>query len=172
MKRSIWVVAIALGVLMAAYFYNHRVGERKLIAILNGDQTDDIVSFETKYQQRRLVCTDRDVLGYLKKILLQHPNTMTNVGGFSYVGYFKFRGGGTFEGYMSIGTNGFDISISSQAAEEGCMTHSVLLIPPLPDKVSQIIEFLNDPNEKAAGTVLILKDGKGAERHYDAALVR
>lgn len=170
-KRSIGVLAVVSVLLIAAYFYSHRVGERKLVALLNGDQTVDILSFEAKYQQRRLVCTDRDVLGYFKEMLLKHPKEMTNAGGFSYYGYITFAGGGTFDGRMSVGTNGFDISVSSQAAEEGFPTHSVLLVPPVPEKVRQVFEFLNEPPRKVAGTVLILKEGQNPERQYDASLV-
>jgi hypothetical protein len=170
-KRSVWVLAVVSVLLIAAYFYSHQVGERKLVGLLNGDQTVDILSFETKYQQRRLVCTDRAVLGYLKEMLLKHPKDMTNAGGFSYYGYITFADGGTFDGYMSIGTNGFDISVSSQAAEEGFMTHSALLVPPVPEKVRQVFAFLSDPHKKIAGTVLILKEGQNPERQYDASLV-
>ena len=170
-KRGMGVLAIVLGSLLAANFYSHQVGERKLVALLNGDQTLDILSFETKYQQRRVICTDRDVLGYLKKMLLKHPREMHPSRGFSYYGYITFARGGKFGGYMCVGTDGFDISVSSQAPEEGWMTHSVLLLPPVPEKVRQVFEFLGGLDQKDAGTVLILKEGQNPERLYDASLV-
>jgi len=170
-KRSIWVLTIVAGFLMAALAYRRLAGEHKLVALLNGDQTVDIVSFETKYQQRRLLCTDREALAYLKEMFLKHPMEMTNVGGFSYYGYITFTGGGYYGAYMYIGTNGFNISVSSKAADEGYPTHSVLLRPPIPEKVRQIFEFLNEPNQRVAGTVLIMKEGKNLERQHDASLV-
>jgi hypothetical protein len=173
-KRSIWVLAVLAPVpfiLIAAHFYGHQAGERKLVALLNGDDTVNILRIETKYQQRRLICTDKDVLRYIKAMLLNHPKQMTNAGGFSYYGYITFTGGGRFDGYMSVGNNGFDVSISSQAAEEGFMTHSVLLVPPVPERVRQVFQFLSDSHPKVAGTVLILKEGGNVERQYDASLV-
>jgi hypothetical protein len=91
--------------------------------------------------------------------------------GATYEGHFMFRDGGTFVGCLSISTNGFTISIPSQAAEESFPTHYVFLTPPVPEKVGQIFQFFDEPSQKVAGTVLIVKDGANIERQYDASLV-
>jgi hypothetical protein len=174
-KKSIWVVVFIAVILMTAILYSRRVeaqnGERKLVAILNGDPKPDIQSIEVLYQQRRLICSDRGVISYLKQMMLSHPNTMPDSCGASYEGHFTFRDGGTFVGYLGVSTNGFTISIPSQAAEESFPTHYVFLRPPVPEKVSQIFQFFDEPYQKVAGTVLIVKDGTNIERQYDASLV-
>jgi len=136
--RGLWFLAVIFGLLAAAHIHNHRVGERKLLALLNGDPSADIASLEIVAQQRRVLCTDREVLGYLETMLLSHPKEMTNTTGLSYHGAIKFSGGGTYDGYLSVRTNGFDISIASQAAEKSFPTHSIFLTPPVPEKVKQI----------------------------------
>jgi len=158
--------------LAAYYFHDSRLGERKMLALLNGDQTVVITSFVTKYQQRQVQCTDGEVLRYIAQAIAKHPTEMTNMGNkFSYYGYFKFNGGGTFGGYMGIGTNGFDISVSSLAAEEGHMTHSVVLAQPSPEKARQLFAFLEEPYQKVAGTILILEEGKLPRKQRDESLV-
>lgn len=175
-KTGIGVV-VSIGVILTtAILYFHRIevqnGERMLVAILNGDPKPEIQSIEVQYQQRRLVCTDREVIGYLKQMMLNHPNmTMADNYAYSYEGKFMFRDGGAFVCSLGITTNGFTISIPSQAVENSFPTHYVLLRAPVPQKVRQIFEFFLEPYQKVAGTVLILKEGKNIEKQYDAALV-
>ena len=175
LKKKLFIAGFALAglfVAIYAYNYNNKIAEQKMLSLLNGNPTEAIVSFETKYQQRRLICTDSEVLSYFKEIILKHPSEMTNVGGaMSYKGYFKFRSGNTFDCYMETGTNGFEISIPSLAAEESFPTHSVLLIEPVPQKVKQLFEFLNDSGQKADGTILTMEDGKTPFQKYDASLI-
>jgi hypothetical protein len=72
---------------------------------------------------------------------------------------------------MQINTNGFDLSVSSLAAEESFPTHSVLLHQPMPGKVTRLFAFLNEPYQTAAGTVFILEDGKPPRKDHDESLV-
>src|ERR1017187_1726119 len=85
-------------------------GEQKMLALLNGDQAQEIISFETQYQQRCMKCTDKEVLNYLKEALLKHSSKGDYLGA-SYKGYFKFKDGVVFETDMTIGKKGFSISI-------------------------------------------------------------
>ena len=174
MKKLTFFGIVFFGVLVALsayYIYDSRLGERKMLALLNGDQSLVITSFATKYQQRRVRCTDTEALRCIGQAIMKHPREMTNVGKFSYYGYFKFQGGGTFGAYMQIDTNGFGLSVSSLAAEEGFMTHSVLLGQRVPEKVRQLFMFLEEPEQTAAGTVFILEDGKPPRKEHDESLV-
>jgi hypothetical protein len=170
-KKLILAAVIFFGLLIAFTFYIHWLGEKKMVALLDGNQSINITRLEINFQQRRLFCTDTDVLRYLKEILAKHPRGMSNTGGGSYEGIFTFANGGQFKGALSIGTNGFYISIPSQAAEEAFPTHCVLLIEPVPEKVQQIFNFLNEPYQKIAGTVLILEEGKSIYTRHDESLV-
>jgi hypothetical protein len=51
------------------------------------------------------------------------------------------------------------------------MTHSVLLNEPVPEKVRQVFTFLAEPNQTAAGTVLVLEGGKPPRKEHDESLV-
>lgn len=142
-----------------------------MIALLNGDSTQNIISFETQYQQRRLKCTDKEVLKYFKEILSKPSENPGPNSAVSYMGYFTFEGGVVFKTYIGINGKVFTISIPSQAAEESFPTHTILLTEPIPEKVRQIFEFLDEPYQKVAGTVLIIEDGKPAYTKHDASLV-
>jgi hypothetical protein len=173
--KKLTIASVAFfGLLVALISYHVRdfySGERKMLALLNGDANVDIVSLTTRYQQRRLQCTDTDVLAYLKGAMMKHPPETAGAGGYTYEGCFKFKGGGTFEGRMSISTNGFDLSVGSYANSEGIPTHSVPLLRPVPEKVKQIFAFFDEPEQFAAGTVLILQPGKPPRREHDESLV-
>src|ERR1035437_2414802 len=107
LKIAAVVFFVVLFALIAFYIRDVQSGERKTLALLNGDASVEIVSLTTKYQQRRLECTDADVLRYLKEAMMKHPPGTMGVGGYSYRGLFKFKGGGTYQGPMSVGANGF-----------------------------------------------------------------
>src|SRR5258707_12279846 len=172
MKKLPFLGVAFFGLLVAVcfYIYDTRLGERKMVALLNGDQRVLITSFATKHQQRRLRCTDGEVLRCIEQAIMKHPTVMTGVGTFSYYGYFKLKGGGTFGGYMRIDSNGFVLSVSSLASEEGLMTHSLLLNQPVPAKVRQVFTFLAEPHQTAAGKVLVLQEGKPEREVHDEAL--
>jgi len=161
-------------VLVMVYLFNQR-GEREFLTLLNGDQKVNILSLETRGQQRQLLCTDTEVLRYFKDILVKHTPELKNgvsLGGSgAYKGYFRFEDGGTYDCYLYVGTHGFALSVASQAAEEGHPTHSIMLISPVPEKVRQIFDFLNEPYQNVAGTFLVLEDGKAPQKKYDAKLV-
>jgi hypothetical protein len=174
MKKVTFLCVAVLGFLFVVGFYfiyDDHAGQQKMIALLNGDDKITITSFATKYQQRRLICSDRQILDYIQEAIRKHPAIMTNVGNFSYYGYFKFKSGGTFSGYMGIDTNGFSLSVSSLASEEGFMTHSVVLTQPVPEKIKLVFAFLYEPHQSAAGTVLVLEDGKPPRKEHDETLV-
>jgi hypothetical protein len=170
------IIAFTVFSLMVALVSSFRIhdsysGERKILALLDGDASVDIERLTTMHQQRRLECSDAEVLRYLKDAMMKHPHQTLGVGGYTYAGCFKFKGGGTFEGLMSISTNGFDLSVGSYANAEGISTHSIPLMRPVPDKVKQIFDFFDEPWQQAAGVVLILEPGKPPRREHDESLV-
>jgi hypothetical protein len=144
-------------------------GSRKMLALLNGDASIDIVRFTTRHQQRRLECSDPDFLQYLKGAMMKHPPERIRVGDFTYEGTFEFNGGGRFVGTMFISTNGFDLTAVPNM--DDIPTHSVPLPAPVPEKVRAVFDFFDEPWQKAAGTVLILEPGKPPRTQYDASLV-
>src|SRR5712691_7330175 len=66
-----------------------RSGSRKMLALLNGDASVDIVRLTTRHQQRRLECSDPDVLQYLKRVMMGHPPQYMRIGDFTYEGNFS-----------------------------------------------------------------------------------
>jgi hypothetical protein len=173
--KKLTIASVAFFVLIVALIgyrlHDLNSGERKMLALLSGDTSVDIISWTTKCQQRRLQCTDTDVLMYLKEAMMKHPPQIAGVGRYSYKGCFKFKGGGTFERSMLIGTNGFELSVGRRPDPDELPTHSVLLIHTVPEKVAQIFAFFNEPEQQAAGTVFILESGKPPRRERDESLV-
>ena len=157
------VLGIALALLTAVWIQADRKGEQKLIALLHGDQSISIIRFET-LSGLSLFCTDNEVLGYLKSALSMSLREMPNGGGLRYLGRFTFSDKSSFQGELTVRTNGFSISVPSMTPEPGNPTHEVLLKAPLPDKVRLVFEFLNDSDAKTRGNILILEDGKAPER--------
>jgi hypothetical protein len=139
-------------------------------ALLSGDTSVEIVRFETEYQQRRVVCTDTDLLEHLKRALVRPAPRGAVAGGLSYVGYFKFRSGGTFRTYMQVGKTGFTVSMPAEAAEEAFPTHDIVLPQPSLDKVKELFDFLQESNQTAAGTVLVMETGKPSRRESEPSL--
>jgi hypothetical protein len=172
-------IVLAVGILVIAFvaftrfriIHEFKIGERKLLAALNGDQMVKISRFETEGQQRRVRCTDTQVLDYLMQMLQKHPDFMTNVGGYSYRGRFNFTGGGSFDTEMSTSANGFCLSLTRRAVQEGIPTHCVPMIGPVPVEVRQLFNFSEEPEQTAAGTVLVFEAGRPPYRLRDESLV-
>jgi hypothetical protein len=70
---------------------------------------------------------------------------------------------------MSISTNGFDLCLDDNP--DRIMTHSVPLIEPVPDKVQQVFSFFGEPYQTAAGSILLLQEGRPPRRVRDESLV-
>lgn len=142
-----------------------------MMALLNGEATPNIVSFEATGQQRKVVCTDSEVLSYLKEIILRHPPITSGAGCYVYEGYFKFEGGGTLEAIMLISISGFDLCMDRREAFMGDSTHSVPLSQPQPEKLRQMFAFFEEPWETAAGKVTILENGVPPRTQSDSSLI-
>ena len=100
---------------------------------------------------------------------MSRPQQQMGIGRITYEGSFEFKGGGRFVGTMQVSTNGFDLTAVPNM--DDIATHSVPLPAPVPEKVRTIFQFLAEPWQKAAGTVLILDADKAPSTEYDASLV-
>ncbi len=169
LKVACMLVFVLLLSIILWQVHDVRSGGRKMLALLNGDASIDIVRFTTRYQQRRLECSDPDFLQYLKRAMMKHAPQYKGIGGFTYEGSFEFGGGGRFVGTMFISTNGFDLTVDPNM--DDIPTHSVPLLDPIPEKAMIVFEFLAGPWQEAAGTVLILEAGKPPRTMHDASLV-
>ena len=169
-KRCFCASLTILGILIVVRVYRSHIGEVRLVALLDGDQRVGLQSLEINGQQRRVLCTDRDVLHYFKEILTKHPRFDSALGS-SYHIRIAFTDGETVNNDIFVHAHGFAISVNSRAVEKGFPTHSVSLISPVPEKVRRIFDFMGEPCEKVAGTILSIEDNKTPEMRFDASLV-
>ncbi len=146
-------------------------GERKLVALLNGDPMVRLVSFETECQQRRLICRDQEALAYLEEMLMKNHQAIPTTGGGTYYAHFGFSGGESYATWIGVRTNSLDISIASMATEESWPTHSVMLTDLQSGKARQMVDFLNAMDTTVPGTVLTMRTGSEPETTRDDALI-
>src|SRR5262249_50738585 len=65
-------VTLVLGGYGAFQLYAGKIGERKTMALLAGDQSVHFARLETEYYQRRVICRDPEVLRYFETLFRQH----------------------------------------------------------------------------------------------------
>jgi hypothetical protein len=145
-----------------------RRGEGKTRALLSGDVNVRIQRIQIDYQQRRLICTDPEVLRYLEKRFRNHEPEF-QFSGATYQLTLSFDGGGT-QAFASYWDDNGDFNLFLGEAGEGGVGHGIRLTQPRPRGVEKSVNFLSKSIEEVAGSVLILEAG-GSRIERDESLV-
>lgn len=145
-----------------------RRGEEKTQALLAGDSNVSLRHLQIEHQQRRLVCTDPEVLRYLEERFRAHEPEPRYLGT-SYSMALSYADGGsqTFAAYL---TDDGDFNFFLGEPGEGGRGHGIRLPRPRPRGVDELVAFLHKPHEEVAGEVLILEAG-GSRVEWDGSLV-
>src|SRR6185437_2566222 len=84
-------------------------GEQKTIALLSGEPNVRLKRLQIDYQQRRLVCTDPEVLRYLEERLRNHDPHYRELGT-TYELSLSFEGGGN-QSFFTYWSNSGDFNL-------------------------------------------------------------
>lgn len=145
-----------------------RRGEEKTRALLAGDPAVRLREVRIEYQQRRVVCTDPEVLRYLEDRLRRHEPDPDYLGT-TYDLALSYNGGGA-QSFASYWTDAGDFNLALGDLGEGGRGHGIRLPHPRPRGMEELASFLAKPNREAAGSVLILVSG-GSRVERDESLV-
>jgi hypothetical protein len=150
-----------------------RRGVERTEALLRGDRTARLESFDISYQQRRVHCTDPEVLRYFESCFREGDPRYPNRGGMvTYLLRLEFEGGGRLEALTYWSEGGFRLYMPYQSTDTGEEPRgSAWFQPPVPAPVREMIDFLNEDSPRARGQVLILEPG-ARRRERDAPLPR
>ncbi len=133
-------------------------GEAKTIALLAGNETVKIRSLEIRAQQRKVICTDPEVLRYLEQQFRNHE-PHPDFGGTSYHLRVRYEGGGSDE-LSTYWPNENKFCLFVGEPGEGGKPHGIHFPKPRPKGIDEIKAFLSATIKDVAGQVLILESGK------------
>lgn len=173
--RPRWVVLVLAAMVTAAgvgygvaEIIDGQRGGQKTRAILAGDPNARLRQVRVEFQQRRVVCTDPEVLRYLEARFRGREPEPGHLGA-AYQLTLTYDGGGS-QAFESYWTDTGDFVLFLGEAGEGGKGHGVRLVRPRPRGVDEGANFLLKTNRVAAGGVLILEAG-GSRIERDESLV-
>lgn len=162
--RPRWMLfALAAGLTFAGAMYGiaklveGRRGEEKTGALLSGDTIVRLQRIQIDYQQRRVMCTDPEVLRYLEERFRRHEPEPDFLGT-TYRLSLTYEGGGT-QAFASYWTDTGDFNLFLGEPGEGGNGHGIRLTHPRPRGVEELVNYLVKSHREVAGTVLILEAG-------------
>jgi hypothetical protein len=170
-RWGIFALACLTALLLLGYgvmqLIEERRGEQKTFALLAGDPSVRFERFQIDYQQRRVICTDPEVLRYLEERFRRHDRHRLELGT-TYQLAIDYQGGG-HHAFGTYWSESGDFSLSLPEHGDGGPSHGILLTRPRPRPLEEMIRFLCQ-KEGVAGVVLILEPG-GVHRERDQFLV-
>jgi hypothetical protein len=146
------------------------MGTEKTEALLRGDETVQLNSFEIDFQQRRVLCSDPEAVRYLERCLRENEPKRRELGT-TYRLKLRFASGGELDVRTNWFEGGFSLCMPGDRPLEdgGNPRCGVVFRPPVPSSVKEMIDFLDSDSPRAKGTVLILEDG-AIRREFDPSL--
>jgi hypothetical protein len=154
------VVALAL---LGHWRWQRVVAGREMMELLGGSSEIRIADFSVDGQQRRVVCNDRVVCDYLTAALRRATpawRAELHGAGDGYDFTFHFASSSEYQVFMSAYTNGLRFSIPEADPPEEGKTHDAEFDPPIPARLTEIGDFLGQPNRKVAGSLLVAAEGE------------
>jgi hypothetical protein len=161
------LTAAGAGYGVAQLIEGHR-GEWKTRALLAGDSNVRLRRVQIDYQQRRVVCTDPEVLRYLEGRFRGHEPEPQYLGT-TYLLSLAYEGGGA-RAFVSYWADSGDFNLFLGEPGEGGRGHGIRLPRPRPRGVEELASFLVKQHDDVAGSVLILEAG-GSRVERDSSLV-
>jgi protein-S-isoprenylcysteine O-methyltransferase Ste14 len=132
-------------------------GKQKTMQLLSGDESIHFDRFEIDYQQRRVICTDPVILGYLEERFLKADRDRDELGTFYQLTLY-YKGGGHHE--IQTYFNGDFILCLRNYHDEGMRpSHGILLTRPRAQAIDELVSFLKKDYREVAGTVMIVDSG-------------
>ncbi len=140
-----WLTLLTPMVMAFGILHAQQAGRQSLEAMLAGNEAPRITSFEVSSPGKRAVCVAPKVLEYIERQLRSPVSTEPVMGGPTLTVRLNFADETVYEGTSTWTKQGF-------ATREGeFLTHYVRFALPLPDGISQLLEFVHAP--QPAGTI-------------------
>lgn len=165
LASGITVMGTAYGV---SQWIDGQRGEEKTRKLLAGDRNLLLSQMGVEYQQRRVICTDPEVLRYMEERFRTHEPDPQFLGT-SYELLLTYEGGGSQAFYCYCNDTG-DINVYLGEPGEGGIGHGIHFTHPRPRGVEELVSFLLKPYREVAGSVLILEAG-GSRIEQDKSLI-
>jgi hypothetical protein len=162
------ILVVALSDAGSLWYAENARGEQKTQALLSGDANVHLERLRIEWGQRRVICTDPQVLGYLEARFRQYnPNPVVarDLCG-SYEWTLSYQGGGRH----AIMTTLYDGGILLDFDSDFPSRHEVSFPEPRPAAVDIVVKFLHRPYQEVKGIVLIVEP-QGILQKYDDSLV-
>jgi hypothetical protein len=134
-------IVAALISLVADHVITEQRGEAAAFALLNEDTRPRIVRMEIEGQQRKVICTDPAVLGYLEDCF-RNSNHHEFRGGYSYEIKLYFEDGSRFSNDSCWCNEGFATWVRGDRFFPP--THQIEMRNPMPEPVRRMIQYLNE----------------------------
>jgi hypothetical protein len=164
---ALCVTVVGTGYGVAQLFDGHR-GEEKTRALLAGDPTVRLRRVQIDYQQRRVICTDPEVLRYLEDRIRGHEPE-PDYPGTTYQLALSYDGGGA-QAFASYWSDTGDFNLFLGEPGEGGTGYGIRLTRSRPRGAEELVNFLLKPYREVAGEVLIL-EAAGSRIERDESLV-
>ena len=159
-RHFVLIGVVALG----GYFLVDSVGERRGLArteaLLRGDEKVRLHAFEVVYQQRRVRCTDPESLRYIERCFRENSRADFD-DRITYRVSLQFAGGGRLDMRTDWSKGGFSLCMpGDRLLQDGGEPRAwIVFRAPVPSRVQEMINFLNDYYRRARGKVLHLEAG-------------
>jgi hypothetical protein len=163
---------VGLGVFwLLLAWWSERQGVKKTEALLQGDESVRLDSFEVEYQQRRVRCTDPESLRYLERCFRENSPTRFD-DRITYEVFLQFADGTRLGIRTDWSRAGFSLCMpGDRLLQDGGEPRAyVVFRPPMREPIKEMIDFLNDDSRKAKGVVLIMEGGT-IRREADPSLI-
>lgn len=159
-RLRLWhaVIVLAFTASIALDVIRDRRAAADLDGLILGRDNIQLTSLVIDKQQRRVICTDKEILAYLASSLRNSQSDEFGGGGISYEFSFRFSTGREYrvEGYVH--RNQWSLVVPNANPHEGHgVTHATFLRAPIPDRVLETFDFLNKRYQEVSATVLVLE---------------
>jgi hypothetical protein len=151
----VYVPMLLLVAYAAVEFIGYIGGHDKTRALLHGDKDVRLARFEIDNNQRRVICTDPEVLRYLESRMSQNERRYRE-SGIGYQMTVHYEGGGNHS-FLADWTD-HDVALYPEGGD-GRVPNLILLPRPMSPRVEELIEFLMSELRISAGKVMILEPG-------------
>ena len=172
-RLRLWLAIVVLAFVASIAFDvtkdRHAAGD--LDALILGRDNIQLTGLVIDQQQRRVICTDQEVLAYLASSLRNSYHDWGIGGGIFYEFSFEFSTGRKYRVDGYVHRQEWSLVVPNANPEEGHRpTHVTFLHAPIPDRVREMFEFLNKRYQEVSGSVLVLEPGQPPRYEYLVSL--
>lgn len=148
------VVLIPATIIVSIQHARNSQANSAFLSLIGGNEKTRISRLEIYNHHNKVVCDHQPTLIYFQKAFSNAVHDYDSHG-YSYSMRMSFRDGVTYDAYIGVTDERITLSVPEyNPPEYGRPTHYVEFPLPVPEQVEEILEFLNNNDEKNSGVVL------------------